>query len=79
MKLNDLKPNSGPRKNANALDVVFLLVRERRLVVAPKARALELELAGVFTGKVAICHSSAVCLSYVVKALPRLTKLISMK
>ena len=66
MKLHDLQTVSGQQeRNGSALVVVLLPVRERQLVVEPKAREHVLVAARVRTSKVVSCRWYGGCPSSV--------------
>jgi len=78
MKLNDLTPNN-PKKQRKRVGHGISAGQARPPAVVPKARVRAPAQVEGSTGKVATCLSSAVCRSYVEKALPHLMKSSSMK
>jgi hypothetical protein len=71
MKLHDLKPNEGSKKDRKRVGrMARLQVRVKLPAEVPRGRERVQEAVHVFITRAAICPFTAGFLSYVVKALP---------
>jgi len=71
MKLNELHANEGARNPARELDTAFQPGKARLPGAAPRGSAPVQERVVACTVRVATCHSSAVCHSFVARVSPR--------